>query len=168
MTRKAVSNTRSIAVFRRIFLLLFFCDSWAENRRKRILAVSRIKLKFTEHRRQNALCCLCQDLYLYCSASDASVYNRRKRYWTQPWCGVNVLNGTKWESQHYGGCEIMDLIKEHRNTAGFKFDWFHLVLLYCMILKAYHRCKAGIKKKIEPGERKRSLKQQKGKGRTAR
>ena len=62
----------------------------------------------------------------------------------------------------------MDLIKEHRNTAGFKFDWFHLVLLYCMILKVYHQCKAGIKKKIEPGERKRSLKQQKGKGRTAR
>ena len=57
---------------------------------------------------------------------------------------------------------------ERRNTAGFKFDWFHLVLLYCMILKVYHRCKAGIKKKIENGERKRSLKQQKSKGRTAR
>ena len=58
--------------------------------------------------------------------------------------------------------------KEHRNTVGFKFDWFHLVLLYCMILKVYHRCKAGIKKNIEPGERKRSLKQQKSRGRTAR
>ena len=166
MTRKAVSNTRFIAVFRRIFLLLFFCDSWAENRRKRIPAVSRIKLKFTEHERQNALCCLCQDLYLYCSTSDASVYNRRKRYWTQPWSGVNVLNSTKWESQHYGGREIMDLKKNTETQRG--SNWFHLVLLYCMILKVYHRCNAGIKKKIEPGERKRSLKQQKSKGRTAR
>ena len=34
------------------FLLLFFRDSWAENRRRRIPAVSCIKLKFTEHAQQ--------------------------------------------------------------------------------------------------------------------
>ena len=51
--KKVVSNTRSIIVFRRIFLLLFFRDAWAENRRRRIPAVSGIKLKFTEHAQQN-------------------------------------------------------------------------------------------------------------------
>ena len=54
MTRKVVSNTRPIAVFRRIFLLLFFRDSRAGNRCKRTPAFSRIKLKFTEHVQQNA------------------------------------------------------------------------------------------------------------------
>ena len=50
MTRKVVSNTRSIVVFRRIFLLLFFRDY----RRRCMPAVSRIKLKFTGHAQQNA------------------------------------------------------------------------------------------------------------------
>lgn len=54
MTRKVVSNTRSIVFFRRTFLLLFFRDSFAGNRRRRIPAVSRFKLKFTEHAQQNA------------------------------------------------------------------------------------------------------------------
>ena len=39
--------------FQRIFLLLFFSDSWAENRHRRISAVSHIKLKFTKHAQQN-------------------------------------------------------------------------------------------------------------------
>ena len=59
MTRKVVSNTRPIAVFRRIFLLLFFRDSRAGNRCKRTPAVSRIKLKFTEHVQQNAPLLVC-------------------------------------------------------------------------------------------------------------
>ena len=42
--KKVVSNTRSI----------IFRDAWAENRRRRIPAVSGIKLKFTEHAQQNA------------------------------------------------------------------------------------------------------------------
>ena len=37
-----------------ILLLLFLRDSRAGNRRGRIAAVSRIKLKFTEHAQQNA------------------------------------------------------------------------------------------------------------------
>ena len=56
MTIKVVSNTRSIVVFRLTFLLLFFRDSWAGNRRRRIPAVSRFKLKSTKHRQQNAPC----------------------------------------------------------------------------------------------------------------
>ena len=43
-----------IVVFRLNFLRLFFRDSFAENRRRHIPAVSRIKLKFTEHAQQNA------------------------------------------------------------------------------------------------------------------
>ena len=44
MTIKVVSNTRSIVIFRLTLLLLFFRDSWAGNRRRRIPAVSRFKL----------------------------------------------------------------------------------------------------------------------------
>ena len=53
---KVVSNTRSIVVFRLTFLLLFFRGSFAGNRRRRIPAVSRFKLKSTKHRQQNAPC----------------------------------------------------------------------------------------------------------------
>ena len=42
MSIKVVSNTRSIVVFRLTFLLLFFRDSWAGNRRRCIPAVSRL------------------------------------------------------------------------------------------------------------------------------
>ena len=44
MTRKVLSNTRSIVILRRIFLLLF--QSSAGNRRKHVPAVTRIKQKF--------------------------------------------------------------------------------------------------------------------------
>ena len=54
MTRKVASNTRSIIVFRRVFLLLFLRDPWAGNRHRRIPAVPHIKLKFIEHAQQNA------------------------------------------------------------------------------------------------------------------
>ena len=46
--------SRSIAVFRRVFLLLFLRDPWAGNRHRRIPAVPHIKLKFIEHAQQNA------------------------------------------------------------------------------------------------------------------
>ena len=46
--------SRSIAVFRRVFLLLFLHDPWAGNRHRRIPAVPHIKLKFIEHAQQNA------------------------------------------------------------------------------------------------------------------
>ena len=46
--------------FRRILLLLFFRDSRAANRRRRIPAVSRIKLKFTEHAQKNAPLLICR------------------------------------------------------------------------------------------------------------
>ena len=72
MTRKVVSNSRSIVVFRRIFLLLFFRDSWAENRRRRIPAVSCIKPKFTERAQQNAPLLLgCRRLKFYVSDQTA-------------------------------------------------------------------------------------------------
>ena len=65
MTRKVVLNTWSIAVFRHIFLLLFFCDSREEN--WRIPVVSRIKLKFREHVHQNApLICFTLVDVVYC------------------------------------------------------------------------------------------------------
>ena len=51
MTGKVVSNTRSIVVFRSIFLLLFFRDY----QHRRMPAVSRIELKFTGHAQQDAL-----------------------------------------------------------------------------------------------------------------
>ena len=50
MTRKVVSNTRSIDVFRRIFLPLFFRDY----QQRRMPAVSRIRLKFTGYAQQIA------------------------------------------------------------------------------------------------------------------
>ena len=51
MTRKVVSNTRSIVVFRSIFLLLFLRDY----QHRHMPAVSRIELKFTGHAQQDAL-----------------------------------------------------------------------------------------------------------------
>ena len=50
MKRKFVWNTRTTD----FLLLLFFRDSRAGNRRRRIPAVSRIKLKFTKHAQKNA------------------------------------------------------------------------------------------------------------------
>ena len=68
MTRKVVLNTRSIAVFRHIFLLLFFRDSREENSRQRIPVVYRIKLKFREHVHQNApLLCFTLIDVVYCT-----------------------------------------------------------------------------------------------------
>ena len=49
MKRKVVSNTPSIVVFRRIFLLFF-----RDYRRRLMSAVSRIKLKYTGNAQQNA------------------------------------------------------------------------------------------------------------------
>ena len=50
---------------------------------------------------------------------------------------------------------------ERRNTAGFKFDWFHLVLLYCMILKVYHRNEEKNRKRRKEEEFKAAKKQRK-------
>ena len=49
MKRKVLSNTPSIVVFRRIFLLFF-----RDYRRRLMSAVSRIKLKYTGNAQQNA------------------------------------------------------------------------------------------------------------------
>ena len=54
-TRQVVSNTRSIIVFRRFFLLLFFGDYLAWNRHRRIPAVSCVKQKFTKYAQTNCL-----------------------------------------------------------------------------------------------------------------
>ena len=54
MTRKVVLSTRSILVFRRIFLLHSF-SPLAGNPHSRIEAVTRLKQKFTEHAQTNCL-----------------------------------------------------------------------------------------------------------------
>ena len=58
MTRKVVSNTRSIVVFRVFSRLFSFAILERKTDCRRILAVSCIKPKFTEHAQQNALCLL--------------------------------------------------------------------------------------------------------------
>ena len=62
--------------FRRILLLLFFRDSRAANRRRRIPAVSRIKLKFTEHAQQNAPLLICRCFLAHTNGYSSYTHNR--------------------------------------------------------------------------------------------
>ena len=62
--------------FRRILLLLFFRDSRAANRRRRIPAVSRIKLKFTEHAQKNAPLLICRCFLAH--TNEYSSYTRNR------------------------------------------------------------------------------------------
>ena len=86
MTIKFVSNTRSIVVFRLTFLLLFFRDSWAWNRRKRIPAVSRFKLN-PQNIGNKMLPCYVRLFFFFCRKSFIFALRQEPITWSlQPLC----------------------------------------------------------------------------------
>ena len=113
MTRKVLSNTPSIVILRRIFLLIF--QSLAGNRRKHIPAVTRIKQKFIKCLSTDWLVFNTQSCWTYTqenkNSSQMSYNNWRKEAWRNlsydriRTCNSRMLVGCCYVMRYKTACE---------------------------------------------------------------